>query len=133
MSRLLNSLISFRGDVASNGIAIQGLVTAGGNINISGEYIYLLQRLRIDEDLVNNTRPISASDNAKALLERSSFSTIPRAVNSLFTGRDRSLSDLCAVLGQRNNDQQQRYVITGLGGIGKSELCLKLVERMRDV
>lgn len=94
--------------------------------------MHLRQRLRTDRDIANNARPILASDNAKALLERSSFSTIPRAVNSLFTGRDESLSDLCAILGQRNSDQQQRYVITGLGGIGKSELCLKLAERMRD-
>lgn len=60
---------------------------------------------------------------------------VPRAVNSLFTGRsellDRMQSALKAdqTLGTK---EQKRLVITGLGGQGKSEICLKAANLMRD-
>lgn len=41
MRSLLESLIQFRGDVASNGIAIQGLLTAGRDVNISRQCIFV--------------------------------------------------------------------------------------------
>jgi nucleoside-triphosphatase THEP1 len=30
------------------------------------------------------------------------------------------------------NDHQTRIAITGLGGLGKSELCLNLIEKVRE-
>lgn len=60
---------------------------------------------------------------------------VPRAINNLFTGRTESLRRVQKAL--RNDqaihsDTQRRFVITGLGGQGKSELCLKVASLMRE-
>ena len=62
--------------------------------------------------------------------------TVRRSVNTLFTGREKILDDIKRAL-QPNNDssaliEQKRFVITGLGGQGKSEICLKLADLMRE-
>ncbi|TVY88425.1 Protein SERAC1, partial [Lachnellula willkommii] len=60
---------------------------------------------------------------------------VPRAINNLFTGRTDILRRVQGAL--RNNEaiypnNQRRFVITGLGGQGKSELCLKVASLMRE-
>jgi tetratricopeptide (TPR) repeat protein len=59
---------------------------------------------------------------------------VPRPVNSLFTGRSELVERIKNAL--HNNDpgtiEQKRLVITGIGGIGKSEVCLKVADLMRD-
>ena len=60
---------------------------------------------------------------------------VPRQVNGLFTGRVKLLLRIQEAL--RNNhtspsDEQKRFVITGLGGQGKSEICLKVASLMRE-
>lgn len=60
---------------------------------------------------------------------------VPRAPNSLFTGRDYVLHHIRECLTLRKNDQvdlPRRFVITGMGGQGKSEICLKLAHDMRE-
>jgi tetratricopeptide (TPR) repeat protein len=59
---------------------------------------------------------------------------VPRPVNSLFTGRSELVERIKNAL--HNNipgtTAQKRLVITGIGGIGKSEVCLKVADLMRD-
>lgn len=59
---------------------------------------------------------------------------VPRPVNSLFTGRSELIERIQNAL--RNNDpgttKKKQLVITGIGGIGKSEVCLKVADLMRD-
>lgn len=61
--------------------------------------------------------------------------TVTRPVNNLFTGRESILSKIEAVLRQGVDEPhasfQTRFVITGMGGQGKSEICLKLANSMR--
>ena len=61
---------------------------------------------------------------------------IPRPVNGLFTGRTEVLekirNTLCQSRKSTNREQQSRFVITGLGGQGKSEICLKVADLMRE-
>jgi Mrp family chromosome partitioning ATPase len=55
-------------------------------------------------------------------------------MNSLFTGRKRISETIEAALrGDLNTDHkvQKRYVITGIGGVGKSELSLNIANNMR--
>jgi hypothetical protein len=58
---------------------------------------------------------------------------VPRPVNSLFTGRSRLVNQIQSAFG--NDDpgttKQKRLVITGIGGMGKSEICLKVADLMR--
>jgi tetratricopeptide (TPR) repeat protein len=61
---------------------------------------------------------------------------VPRIVNSLFTGRNKVVERIQSALRNYGLDttKQQRavIVITGIGGIGKSEVCLKVVGLMRE-
>lgn len=60
---------------------------------------------------------------------------VPGTVNSLFTGRSELLGRIQNAF--RMNEasgtkEQKRLVITGMGGLGKSEICLKVANLMRE-
>jgi Patatin-like phospholipase len=60
---------------------------------------------------------------------------VPRTVNSLFTGRTKILHEIKQCLTSRENDQvglHRIFVVTGMGGLGKSEICIKLAHEMRE-
>ncbi|CZR50232.1 related to calcium-independent phospholipase A2 [Phialocephala subalpina] len=60
---------------------------------------------------------------------------VPRAVNSLFTGRSDLLSRIQKALEIKcifATTKQRRFVITGLGGQGKSEICLQVASSMKQ-
>jgi hypothetical protein len=60
---------------------------------------------------------------------------VPRTVNDLFTGRTELLGRIQDALrggGTQCAEKQKRFVITGLGGQGKSEVCLKVANLMRE-
>ena len=60
--------------------------------------------------------------------------TVPRPTNELFTGRTDLLLRIQVALRNHTSDadKQKRFVITGLGGQGKSEICLKVASVMRE-
>ncbi|EGE09000.1 TPR repeat protein [Trichophyton equinum CBS 127.97] len=58
---------------------------------------------------------------------------VPRSVNTLFTGRGDIINQIKTAMAFKKDSQlQRRFVITGMGGIGKSEICLKVADEMRD-
>lgn len=60
---------------------------------------------------------------------------VPRTINSLFTGRSEEVERVQSALRDHGTDatkQQTRVVITGIGGMGKSEVCLKVADLMRE-
>ncbi|KAF2795537.1 hypothetical protein K505DRAFT_239679, partial [Melanomma pulvis-pyrius CBS 109.77] len=60
---------------------------------------------------------------------------VPRAVNSLFTGRDELVDRIRSAFRideSQNIAEQKRFVITGIGGQGKSEVCLKVASLMQE-
>ncbi|SPO04151.1 uncharacterized protein DNG_06834 [Cephalotrichum gorgonifer] len=60
---------------------------------------------------------------------------VPRSVNPLFAGREdilRTIQKAISRENKTNGDQQRRFVITGMGGQGKSEVCLAIANRLRD-
>lgn len=62
--------------------------------------------------------------------------TVPRPINNLFTGREDILSKIEDAL-RRNLARteapfQGRFILTGMGGQGKSEICLKIANTMRQ-
>ncbi|ERF72190.1 hypothetical protein EPUS_02077 [Endocarpon pusillum Z07020] len=61
---------------------------------------------------------------------------VPRPVNPFFTGQKTLLKMLretiCDNLHQEVHHKQRRFVIIGIGGAGKSEVCLKFAEANRD-
>ncbi len=59
---------------------------------------------------------------------------IPRSLNSLFTGRSDLLDRIQSALQSESistAQKQRRFVITGLGGQGKSEICLQIASLMK--
>jgi hypothetical protein len=60
---------------------------------------------------------------------------VPRTLNSLFTGRGDMIDRICRHLQSErgiNTTEQKRIAITGMGGQGKSEICIKVANVMRE-
>ena len=62
---------------------------------------------------------------------------VPRNANTLFTGRKDILERLDRSLGPQSNsldvaEHQRRFVTSGYGGIGKSDVCLKFPNDHRE-
>jgi hypothetical protein len=59
---------------------------------------------------------------------------VPRSVNPLFTGREEVLQRIerSLMVDTNSTKQQRRFVITGMGGQGKSEICLKVADLVRE-
>lgn len=60
---------------------------------------------------------------------------VPRAINDLFTGRVELLARMQQALRHEitsRTSKQRRFVITGLGGQGKSEVCLQVANLVRE-
>jgi hypothetical protein len=77
----------------------------------------------------------------KTQMEKTTFQTInmhwmvPQSSNSLFTGRTEVITRIRMAFqegGTTTAAQQSRFVITGMGGQGKSELCVKVANLMRE-
>jgi putative protein kinase ArgK-like GTPase of G3E family len=70
----------------------------------------------------------------EACIARNEHWIVPRPANSLFTGRSELIARILNAI--RNDDldttKQKRLVITGIGGIGKSEVCLRIANDMRQ-
>jgi len=62
---------------------------------------------------------------------------VPRTANSLFTGREDLLQSLDGIVRDAVTNawggRQCRIVISGMGGQGKSEICLQLARRLRHL
>lgn len=62
---------------------------------------------------------------------------VSRPTNPLFTGREGLLRELEATIREAinrpTNRAQCRIVISGMGGQGKSEICLQLTRRLRSL
>jgi primosomal protein N' len=60
---------------------------------------------------------------------------VPRVVNDMFTGRVELLARIQQALYvdiTSKPAKQRRFVITGLGGQGKSEVCLQVASIMKE-
>ena len=61
------------------------------------------------------------------------FWLVPRIVNNLFTGRTETLTKIMnAISSGHCRLRQQRFIITGMGGQGKSEVCLQIANKVRQ-
>lgn len=60
------------------------------------------------------------------------FWFVPRIVNNLFTGRTEIIAKIMnAISNSRGMTQQHRFIIGGMGGQGKSEICLQIANKLR--
>jgi Cdc6-like AAA superfamily ATPase len=51
----------------------------------------------------------------------------------LFTGRDEYLQKLKGYFGSNAGGQRKSFLLYGLGGIGKTQICLKFIEENVDL
>lgn len=58
---------------------------------------------------------------------------LPRVANNFFTGRTETLTKIMnAIDNSRRMQQQHRFIITGMGGQGKSEICVQIANKLRQ-
>lgn len=57
---------------------------------------------------------------------------IPRSSSESFAGRTDVVNKIQNKLSEGNTESQKRYVITSIGGMGKSEICLRVIEKMKN-
>ena len=61
--------------------------------------------------------------------------TVPRAASAYYTGRGELGDRLTQAFSYDNlmpPTEQRRFIIVGMGGAGKSEVCLKFAENHQD-
>lgn len=92
--------------------ALQGIIISGGNnaFNFAGGVPTCLE----ENEKIGNTHW-----------------KVPRRVNTLFTGRTELLSRIKSAM-QGESEHDNVFVITGLGGLGKSEICLRIAHETRE-
>ena len=77
-----------------------------------------------------------ALNHTKSRARHNKYFEVPRSVSSIFTGRE----DICRDLQERclpshppsAQKTQRRYVLYGLGGSGKTQICLKFAQDHRE-
>ena len=77
-----------------------------------------------------------AQNNIQSRAPHNKYFEVPRNVSSIFTGRE----DICRDLRERclpsdppsAQKTQKRYVLHGLGGSGKTQVCLKFAQDHRE-
>ncbi|KAI0897443.1 TPR-like protein [Annulohypoxylon nitens] len=57
---------------------------------------------------------------------------VERSINPMFTGRRDVISKIKNAFASSRTDVQKRFVLTGMGGQGKSEVCLKVANELRE-
>jgi phage/plasmid-associated DNA primase len=78
---------------------------------------------------------ISAGILASATSHTDMHWKVPRSTNDLFTGRTeilRRIQEALHGIHTPSADKQKRFVITGVGGQGKSEVCLQVASLVRE-
>lgn len=54
-------------------------------------------------------------------------------MNNLFTGQTEIIAKIInAISNSRQKTQQHRFIIAGVGGQGKSEICLQIANKLRQ-
>jgi Cdc6-like AAA superfamily ATPase len=79
-----------------------------------------------------------ANDAARALpqtVNKNKHFAIPKAVESHYLGRETELNTLAQAFWPKDQvkpHRQKRYVISGVGGSGKTQFCGKYAQEFRD-
>ncbi|KAI1807579.1 TPR-like protein [Daldinia bambusicola] len=57
---------------------------------------------------------------------------VPRSASRIFTGRRDTIQKIRSAVTMSGSDAQKRFVLTGIGGMGKSEVCLRAAQELRE-
>ncbi|KAL4734292.1 hypothetical protein BDV11DRAFT_209523 [Aspergillus similis] len=81
-------------------------------------------------------RSLTSVTNAVSVMPRNKFFDIPQRVRSFYTGRVHHLESLRQILLRQKAEEsvqgQQRFVIWGIPGSGKTQFCSKFAEQNRN-
>lgn len=83
-------------------------------------------------DLASRAKQDSDKEGARIHKTPACQWNIPRSSSGSFVGRTGALEDIQNNLSRHDVEIQKRYVITGIGGMGKSEICLRVIDKMRE-
>ncbi|KAM3067112.1 hypothetical protein ACMFMG_011668 [Clarireedia jacksonii] len=96
--------------------------------------LVLLEIRRMVEDGPSIVTERHRAKDVSATSHENVYWIVPRTINPLFTGRSELLGRIQEAIHSDHNcspDKQKRFVITGLGGQGKSEICLQVASQTR--
>lgn len=92
-------------------------------------YVLKTISLEIDRALSPKCSGVAATSSPGAT--GNTHWVVPRSANTLFTGRSEEIERIAKAI-TAPADFQRRFILTGMGGLGKSEICLKVASRVRD-
>lgn len=77
-----------------------------------------------------------SADAVVSLIKFNHHFNMPQNVSSYYTGRQKELIELASILNIKESRQRQthqkRFVISGIGGSGKTQFCCKFAQDNRE-
>jgi Bacterial TniB protein len=101
----------------------------------TGEFANSQNTLIINSGIVSISHSYCGLFTNHCLQVHASVNTVPQKPNSspLFTGQKDVLNRLEKIFADRTNNRPRRCcLLWGMGGIGKTQICLKFTEEMSD-
>ncbi|PMB73412.1 Kinesin light chain [Beauveria bassiana] len=106
------------------------------NIKLQARIGKLRQELRQSSDSTELHDSLVSADAVASLIRFNEHFYTPQNVSSYYTGRQKQLAELASILDVRGSRQRQRhqkrFIITGLGGSGKTQFCCKFAQDNRE-
>lgn len=79
---------------------------------------------------------IVSADAVASLIRFNEHFDMPQNVSSYYTGRQKHLEELTSILNisesRQRQTHQKRFVVSGLGGSGKTQFCCKFAQDHRE-
>ncbi|KAI1470948.1 uncharacterized protein F4812DRAFT_419582 [Daldinia caldariorum] len=73
-----------------------------------------------------------ALETERIRLARNMHWIVPRSASPIFTGRRDIIQKIRNAVTSSRSHTQKRFVLTGIGGMGKSEICLRAAQELRE-
>ncbi|KAM3562339.1 hypothetical protein ARSEF4850_002820 [Beauveria asiatica] len=106
------------------------------NIKLQSRIGKLRQELKQSSDSTELYDSLVSADAVASLIRFNEHFYTPQNVSSYYTGRQKQLAELASILDVRGSRQRQkhqkRFIITGLGGSGKTQFCCKFAQDNRE-
>lgn len=108
------------------------MVLACKSISKSSPNSVFLAWLQVEDKLVQQLGVLTLT---QSYIDKNEHWIVPRGSSTHFTGRASVIEEIQDRLcnpARELESKQRRFVIVGMGGIGKSEICLKVAEDIRE-
>ncbi|TQV91394.1 tetratricopeptide repeat domain-containing protein [Cordyceps javanica] len=106
------------------------------NVKLQSRIGKLRRELKESSDSAELYDSLVSADAVASLIRFNEHFYTPQNVSSYYTGRQKQLDELASILNVTSSRQRQthqkRFIITGLGGSGKTQFCCKFAQDNRE-